>query len=314
MPEFMRKYKNLMDTIIFILVWGLVFWFLPLLALFGFRGAESAYNQSLVSLYWGLGSVVMILLIAGRVNQYFATKNPQYGKKMGWYGSLVNNTEMSMLAWDRKRELPKWLQGFKSGFKQFWFSIIIFSLTGIFAVVKNTFLIDYQQIAQQILPLGAAILAIEPSGVEILGLVFLVGLNMYIWRWVQDKKGFSNEVYWAIAIPTSWIVGILFYGLPLHFFAYPTSDKDLIGVAGFWLLATTLILLFGSYVLVWVLKDVHNLFDFMNDQSIKSKTLYSDEKIVVIAAIVLGLMVLATISYILIRHARKKALRNVSSS
>src|SRR3990167_805352 len=307
MSEIYSKYKNLIDTIVFIFFWGIITWFLPMVALFGFRGAESPFNVAKVSFYYGFGIVAVILIIAGKVNQWVAGKNEKYFEKMGWFGSLINNWDMALIGWNPKNndviKIGKfnpfgWL---KSGVKQFWIFGILFSIIGIFAVVTNTFLTDLPHITtQQVYHAGEAILEVEPSGVEIFGLVFFVGLNMFFWRWIQRKNKWDDSVYWAIAIPTSWIVGII-YGLPLHFFAYPNSDKALIGVAFFWFTATTLILLFGSLIIVWLMKDLNNLFNFLN-----KSPLYSDEKIVVITGIIIGFMVLLTIAYFIIKGGKKK--------
>lgn len=297
--EFLNKYFNTVNTIIFIISFGLITWLLPVIALFGFRGAESEFNQRLVSFYQGFASIAVIVIIAARFNQWFIKGRDKVYKAIGWFGSIIHNPEMSIL-YDKKAG------DFYSGFKwmkkkmlTLWIITIFFSILGIFQVLKNTFFVDLPQITQQILPVGQAILAVEPAGSEIFGLTLLVSINLYFWRWMQSKYKFDDVFYWVISIITSLIVGVVLYGLPLHFFVYGSSDTDLIGIAFFWAIATILILLFANIFIVWIYKDINNLFKFLNGK-------YSDDNIIIATSLVITFIFLIGMFIIIYRNSKKQ--------
>ena len=296
---FYDNFKHVIDWFIFILAFGFFAFFLPLMALFGFRGAESAFNRELVTFYYGLGIITVILISVGELAQFASKFSPKIYNAIGWLGSIIHNPEMALL-WNKQKQ--RFFKGFRWSQKTLillWVGIIFFPIIGIFQVVNNTFLVDLPHIAQQILPIGEAILEVEPSGTEIFGLVFLVGLNMFIWRYVQKRNGFDDFIYWVITIPTSIVVGVVFYGLPLHFFRYAGSDQSLFGVAIFWFLAVMLLILFGNIFIVWLFKDVNNLFKFLNGK-------YSDDTIIVYTGIIIGIIAVVRIFIWLIRRERNK--------
>lgn len=298
MGEFYDKHRELINSLVFLLVFIFLIGVLPLVALFAFRGAESSFNQRLVAIYYGLGTIFFLGIIGGKIAQHFAKKSDKVYDKIGWYGSIINNPEMGFVYNKEKGTFFGGLGWLKKVKNQLWFGAILFSIIGIFAVIQNTFLIDLPNLTQQILPIGEAILEVEPSGVEILGLVFLVGLNMYFWRWMQKKNKWSDGTYWFITILTNIVVGLA-YGLPLHFFAYPDSDKAILGVMFFWFSATMLITLFGSLVLVWLFKDIHNLFQYLNDH-------FADERIILFTALALALVALIVLAVFLIKREKRK--------
>lgn len=297
---FYDKFKGIIDWFAFALAFGFFVFILPLMALFGFRGAESAFNRELVAFYWGLGTITVFLISVGELAQFASKFSPKIYNAIGWLGSIIHNPEMALLWNNSKKRFFKPFVWAQKTINLIWVGLILFPLLGIFQVVNNTFLVDLPHIAQQILPLGEAILEVEPSGTEIFGLVFLVGLNMFIWRYVGKRSGFDNFVYWIITIPTSIFVGVVLYGLPLHFFRYADSDQSLVGVALFWLLATLLILIFGNIFIVWLFKDVNNLFKFLNGK-------YSDDAVIVVTGLIIGVIAVIGIFIWLVKREKNKS-------
>lgn len=294
-----QDFKGVIDWFIFTLVYGFFVWFLPLIALFGFRGAESSFNRELVTFYYAFSLITFVLLSIGEFAQFLSRKNEKIYKAIGWFGSIIINPEMSILY---NKKTNDYYTGFKWAKKTkslLWLSIIFFSLLGILAVVNNTFLLELPHLTQQILPLGEAILEVEPAGTEIFGLVLIISINLYFWKYIQKKTGFDNAVYWVIAIPTSILFGVFAYGLPLHFFRYPASDQSLIAVAIFWFIATFLIIIFANIYIVWLFKDMNNLFLYLNGK-------YADERVVVITILIISFIFLIGIAIWLIKKEKKK--------
>ena len=144
-------------------------------------------------------------------------------------------------------------------------------------------------------------MAVEPAGVEIFPLFWLVSMNLYLWKYVQKKAEFDNGTFWVIAFFTSLFIGVL-YGVVLHFFAYGSSDRDLFAVGIFWFTCTLLILIFANIFIVWLFKDINNLFVWFNDKK------FADEKVAILVGIFIAFVFLIGILIWLIRKAKNKRL------
>ena len=293
-----QDYKKTSDWFILVLVYGILVWLLPYIALFGFKGAESEFNVSLVSFYYG-STIPLLLISMGEFVQFLSRKDNKFYKALGWWGSIIVNPEMSILYNKKTSDYYKGFRWIKKTSFLLWISLIIFPIFGIFAIVNNTFLTALPfQTTQQIYPLGEAILEVEPAGSEILGLFFIISMNMFIWKYVQKRAEFDDAIYWAISMPISIILGIL-YGVVLHFFRYSSSDQSLYAVAIFWLTCTLLIIIFANIFIVWLFKDLNNLFRWLNEK-------FADEKTIIFIGFFVAFVFLAGIFIYLIKRAKSK--------
>ena len=293
-----QDYKKTFDWFALMLVYGLLVWLLPYIALFGFRGAESQFNVSLVSFYYG-STIPLLLISLGEFIQFLSRKDKRIYDAIGWWGSVIVNPEMSILYNKKTNDYYKGFRWLKKTSVLLWLGLIVFSIFGIFAVIYNTFLTTLPfQTTQQIYALGEAILEVEPAGSEILGLVFILSMNMFLWKWIQKKAEFEDSIYWAIAMPISIILGI-FYGVILHFFRYGSSDQSLYAVAIFWFTCTLLIIIFANIFIVWLFKDLNNLFRWLNIK-------FADETTAIYIGFFIAFVFLVGIFIFLIKRAKAK--------
>lgn len=295
-----QDFKKTFDFVILVLAFGFVSFLFPFIALFGFRGIEKSFNRELVVFYWIAGAIGILLLGINEFVQYFSKKNQKIYNMAGWLGSIIINPEISLLYNSKTGDYYKFFKWFKKTSHLLWMGIILFSVFGIFATYTNTFLTELPNIVlQQVYPLGEAILAVEPAGVEIFPLFWLVSMNLYLWKYMQKKAEFDNSIYWVIAIPTSLIIGVL-YGVVLHFFAYSSSDRSLFAVGIFWFTCTLLILIFANIFIVWLFKDINNLFVWFNEKK------FADEKIAIMVGIFIAFVFLIGMFVWLIKKAKNK--------
>lgn len=295
-----QDFKKTFDFVLLVVTFGFVSFLFPFVALFGFRGIEKSFNRELVVFYWIAGAIGILLLGINEFVQYFSRKNQKIYNLAGWLGSIIINPEMSILYNAKTGDYYKFFKWFKKTSHLLWMGIILFSVFGIFATYTNTFLTELPNIVlQQVYPLGEAILAVEPAGVEIFPLFWLIGMNLYLWKYIQKKAEFDNGIYWVIAFFTSLIIGVL-YGVTLHFFAYSDSDKSLFTVGLFWFTCTLLILVFANIFIVWLFKDINNIFVWFNEKK------FANENIAIMVGIFIALMFLIGVFIYLIRRAKTK--------
>lgn len=310
--ELYQNYKRVFDFIFFAVSFGVFSVILPLVALFGFKGAENAFNVSLVQFYWIFGAVWVMILGIMEFSQFISRMNQKIYNAIGFLGAIIINPEMSILYNSSTKDYYKGVRWLKKTSTLLWVGFILFSFMGILEVTKNTFLVTSPNIVlQQIYPLGDAILEVEPAGVEIFLLFFLVGINLYLWKWIQKKAiqdgiNFNDGARWAVALPLSLLIGI-FYGVVLHYFRYSASDLDLYRVALFWALATLLIIFFANIFIVWLFKDMNNLFLFLSEN-------YSNDAVVIITSIVIAGVFFAGIIVWLFKRLKSKQGLNFSNA
>lgn len=296
--ELYQEHTILFNSIIFSLVFFFVVVIPPLWALFGGKALEKTFNLDKVTFYWIFGAICFIMILLGQLVQWRSHKNPKVQKKLGWFGSIIHNPDMSIFYMEEKKDLVKGFRWIGSAKKLFLVSLILFAIVGLWSTVTNTFWTDLPHIGQQVTELGTAVLEVEPAGTEIFGLLFLVGLIMYTFKYLRLKYNWDKIIYWVLTIPSTLLVGTS-YGVLYHLFRYSESEKSLFGVAIFWFIAVWVILFFGSIIPLWLYKDENNLFQYL-------ATKFTDEKILIVTIAIIFLIALILIFYYIIKKQKKK--------
>lgn len=298
MGDYYSRYKDIVDLIIYVVIAVVVSGLIPMYALFGMGGGEIAVNWDKIWTYWGLSFFLFIGISFGKLSEMLSKMSyKRYGKEgkifryIGWYGSILNDPEKSLLYFVSKGKIKI------AGYKLFLVGLVIFSILGLYGVTQNTFLTELPPVEQQITPTSQAIFSVEPAGTEIWILVFGIGIIMSFFKWLQLRNKWDNTTYWAMVFPSCLVVGTSGW-IGVHSLRYSGSEMSLVSVGIFGFVATILILLFATMILPWVFKDTHNLFHHLNDK-------FSDEKILIITGAVLFVLAIITI-WILIKTKKQK--------
>ena len=241
--------KELMWTNIlaFLMVVGV-----PVLALFLFGGAESSDFIEKSSFYWGFGGFAMIYILIMTFIQIML-------KKKHFIGNVVlNDPEYSGILTNKQGKPYIKLKNLV------FIAILLFSVLGFFATVKNEFfLVGIPAPELQVTETGNVLLSTEPASfVETILFVPLISLLLtfsYV-KFFLKNKSYLHYLMIFLIIPIISGLG----WLAIHSFRYAGSESSLVAVFLFGFFGSLLTCITGTPLLWWIWHFFNNAFQKMN--------------------------------------------------
>lgn len=301
--------KGLAFLGIFVVVMVVTAGFLPQFGLFTGKGAEKQFNIEKVELFQGIASIFLIGIVILKLTWFIGNliSREKAVRYVGWANIPILDFEDGLLfSIGRALKVEKAISLIGNPFRMFIWSLVIFSSLGILGVVQNTFLSEIPQF--QVTKIGEGILEVFPaSSSEWLGIMFPMGVIWAVLSFLAIKFKWDEITKWVIVVPSVILTGTLTQ-LVLHLNRYGGSELSLVIVAFFGFMSAILYLLFGGFLVAWILHPENNLFEWLN-----RSPFFSDETIILVTfAFVVPTLLLTAIVFEILAYRSRKKKRSVS--
>jgi len=265
-----EKPKEFIKLGIWILFIILMSTFIPILALYWGRGAESLEYFQKTTFYQSGG-----LLLAFSALYLMRVLNLKFG-----YAFVHSHKE----GWLYNKQTGKMLEGMgwiKSPLKFIFIGVIIFSLMGIVGTMTNTFFVGIPTIEQQISQPAHIALAVEPaSSVEVMyEVVFLFALLSVV-LWIRKKYDYGKIFVILMSLFVVAPIRAIFAVL-IHYMRYAHLEMNLIGIFLTRYIHSIITLATGSILWEWIWHSSNNFF-------FKLSTMFSNDIILITTGLLLG--------------------------
>jgi len=243
-----RENLKVLIALAFVVVFvGIVF---PLAMLFVFGGADTTDPEGMENLvkFWSYGIISIVMLLYVVVERLIHAKFPNV---FPYADSIVHEPERPGAILGRFSFIkdPVYLIG---GF------LILTTFVSMFSVATNTFVVAPAEF--QIEPIAKLGLATEPAATAETLLFFVVLLPTVIG--VVYHGPLNKKQLWAAALIGIVVVGLLAFPA-WHWLRYGEQQTNIVAVAGFGVIGSTLTVMTGSAIPIWTWHETNNFFHKM---------------------------------------------------
>ena len=242
-------------------------------------------------------------------------------KNVKWYhifanGSWIFDPENGFLWWvseklgfKDKRNLMRWS---KSIFRMVMLGLIIFGiiLTMRVAFPKQMAIFGFSDVPkitlQQVTPVSEIAFTTEPASHSETGtLLFVFILIQGFWAYIVAKMKFIKPenkmaIYWLISLLFTAIFMFFLWG-GMHKIVYFDSDKNLLSTGVFGFIGALLTLLFGTWILWYILHFENNFF-----QGLTSVVTAKEDIIFLVGFVIIPLLIIGWVAFEYYLYKRKK--------
>lgn len=246
--------RDIMFTLIILVLGYLKLFLLPQLYLFAGGGVEQEINLWKFTIYTTLGTFCILYLIVTKWIRFFVRGEPD----VDWINSVGHDPEDTFLS-----KIPI-LQTIINNLVLLWLISLIITIplaTGASLNAQNTWYPDtiLPKLEQQVTETAELGLSVDPASLaETLGLVVAISIIMLVMGYLKTKNILDSIIYnilLYIFVPLiSSILWVLY-----HIARYGASDTSLISVFLFGLISSISIVYLRSIIFAIVYHDINNL-------------------------------------------------------
>jgi len=233
-------------------------------------------------------AIVGYLIFAIRELVIYGDEDPITSDKRRLFSTVVdhNPEEDGALFRLLKPLVPKFTKWAKNPIRIFLFSLIVFSILGLFSATTGSFFSGIPQTQFQVTPTSETILASEPAStgengvfVFIIMSILLGFLQYGLKKIIPDNKTLRVIVFFTLALLIiTPIVGVSWMGY--HSLRYGNDEAKLFATFVFGTMGAFITVLFGSFIPFYV-------WHFTNNSFLKISTLISSNEQIAIWTIIL---------------------------
>lgn len=284
--------RDIVFSMLLLLVGFLTLYLLPQFFLFGQGGVENPDNLWKFTIYSGIGAFAIIIIVMLKIIRWIFRNNPEYD----WVDSVGHDPEKSFLS-----KIP-FIKIVVNNIVLLWLASLLFFLPiSIGAALRpeqtfypDTIVLELEQQTTETAELGLSAYPASPA--ETLFLAVVVTFILLILGWLKKQDIITLGVYQVLKYTAVPIIGTMLW-VTYHFARYGNIQTALVSVALFGFISTFLIVLFHSIIPAMVYHDVNNIIK-------KAFTLFSSDQLLIVLGVFIAILTVI-FAYLLIQNLFK---------